>query len=174
MLSTATRMGTLHTLYIGFPAYATIQKVRLAPSRFQSLPFYSIIYAIGKWCISKGVCSYIGSGVSARVCVSVGGSGVSARVCVAVGSGVSARVCVAIGSGVSARVCVAVGSGVSARVCVAIGNGVSARVCVAIGNGVSAKVVFGRTHYRRQKRWWSAYLLFYVREDMEKVFEGGC
>ncbi len=33
-----------YAAYIGFPAYATIHKVRLAPSRFQSLPFYSIIY----------------------------------------------------------------------------------------------------------------------------------
>ena len=31
---------------------------------------------------------------------------------------------------------------------------------------------FSRTHYRRQKRWWSAYLLFYDRVDQEKVFEG--
>ncbi len=29
-----------------------------------------------------------------------------------------------------------------------------------------------RTHYRRQKKWWSAYLLFYDRIDQEKVFEG--
>ena len=29
-----------------------------------------------------------------------------------------------------------------------------------------------RTHYRRQKRWWSAYLLFFDRLDQEKVFDG--
>ena len=29
-----------------------------------------------------------------------------------------------------------------------------------------------RTHYRRQKRWWSAYLLFYDRADQCPVFDG--
>ena len=29
-----------------------------------------------------------------------------------------------------------------------------------------------RTHYRRQKRWWSAYLLFYDRADQSPVFDG--
>ncbi len=41
-----------YAAYIGFPAYATIQKMRLAPSRFQSLPFYSIIYAVTTICNS--------------------------------------------------------------------------------------------------------------------------
>ena len=29
-----------------------------------------------------------------------------------------------------------------------------------------------RTHYRRQKRWWSAYLLFFDRLDQETIFDG--
>lgn len=31
--------------------------------------------------------------------------------------------------------------------------------------------VLKKTHYRRQKRWWSAYLLFFDRLDQEKVFD---
>jgi ubiquitin carboxyl-terminal hydrolase 9/24 len=34
--------------------------------------------------------------------------------------------------------------------------------------------VLKKTHYRRQKRWWSAYLLFYDRADQCPVFDGGC
>lgn len=29
-----------------------------------------------------------------------------------------------------------------------------------------------RTHYRHQQRWWSAYLLFYVRDDQYSIFDG--
>lgn len=36
----------------------------------------------------------------------------------------------------------------------------------------SPLINFSRTHYRRQKKWWSAYLLFYDRQDQEKVFNG--
>ena len=33
-------------------------------------------------------------------------------------------------------------------------------------------ITMPRTHYRRQKRWWSAYLLFYDRADQCPVFDG--
>ena len=45
------------------------------------------------------------------------------------------------------------------------------KVCISIDTVYVLIISLNRTQYRRQKRWWSAYLLFYERigKDMEET-----